>query len=91
MLRSKAECDILTAATKIRWDRMGKDPEEVKHMKEAKELEDGEEIEKEIFLSMRKYNEEEKVIDLGHQTCTSMKTSRRVVFPLAEQLRRKPT
>ena len=39
---------------------MDKDPEEVMHMKEAKEVEEDEGIEKEEFLSTRRFIEEEK-------------------------------
>ena len=78
---AKAESDFLMAATKIRWDRMGKDPGEVTHMTEKKEIEQDEEIEKEIFMSRRVFNEDESKIEMGYQVCTSMKTNRRVVFP----------
>ena len=40
-----------------------------------------EKIEEEIFLSTRKFNEDEAKVNLGQQSCTDMKTNRRVFFP----------
>ena len=33
-----------------------------------------------INLETRKFKVEEKIVDLGHQQCTDIKTSRRIVF-----------
>ena len=40
-----------------------------------------EEIEEQVFLQTRKYNQDTKRIDVSQQGCTEMKTSRRVIFP----------
>ena len=34
-----------------------------------------------MFLESRKFKQEEQSVDLGHQSCTDMKTNRRVIFP----------
>ena len=60
---------------------MGKPPEEIKYERKIEELEEEDEVEEQVFLTQRKYNHEEKKIDLGYQTCTEQKTSRRVIFP----------
>ena len=70
---------------------MGKPDEEITYMKSMKEVEDEEEIEKGIYLATRKYNPEEGTVDLGHQTCTNMKTSRRIIFPPARTAKEEAT
>ena len=60
---------------------MGKPIEEIVYDWNIDEIEDEEDIEKEVYLNEIKYNHEQKKVDLGHQTCTEQKTSRRVIFP----------
>ena len=81
--RQKAAKEFLMATTKIRWDRMGKPIEDIKYKRNIVEIEEESEIEKKIFLETRKFKEDELVVDLGYQTCTKMKTNRRVIFPPA--------
>ena len=44
-------------------------------------MEEDQEVEEQVFLDNRIYQEETKSVDLGHKKCTKMKTSRRVFFP----------
>ena len=48
--RKKAKKDFLIAATKIRWGRMGKPEEDIKHERSQ------EEVEKKIYLGPRSLN-----------------------------------
>ena len=65
----------------MRWSRMGKPKEEVTHSIPIDEAELEEKIEEEIYLKTRKFDEDRATVNLGQQSCTDMKTNRRVVFP----------
>ena len=81
ILRKRAAVDFLAATTKIRWSRMGKPKEEITQLRPKEEIEQEEEIEEQVFLQTRMYNQDTKRIDVSQQGCTDMKTSRRVTFP----------
>ena len=54
----RIDIDILMAATKIRWSRMGKPEEEITFDRPQEEADLEDKIEEEIFLLSRKYNPE---------------------------------
>ena len=79
--RRKIKSEFQSALTKIRWSRMGKETSEVRREVEEKELEEEEQIEKQVHLNQRVYEEENNQVWLSRKRCTEIKTNRRVIFP----------
>ena len=59
---------------------MGKLIEEITQMRPHEEIEQEDEIEEQVFLQTRKFNQDTNRVDVSQQGCTQMKTSRRVVY-----------
>ena len=68
--REKAKLEIGIALTKIRWQRMGYDPTEIKRYHSTEELAEEEQVEKEVYLQRKVFNEERNRLDLGLMKCT---------------------
>merc|ERR1712112_405058 len=69
------------AATKIRWDRMGREKTEITNTIIISELDEEEEAEDEAVAVNRMFNIDTGTVDAGYVRCTGMKTNRRVIFP----------
>ena len=69
--------------------RFHNEMEEIKFLQELKELEKEEEGERMVFMLRRIYNHGEGKVELGLKTCTHIKTSRRVFFPLERPAKEK--
>ena len=76
-----ANHDFLTGLTKVRWGRMGMEPEEIMRYKDEQTVEEEEKVEEVVFLENRKHNEERRTVNLGKKICTDMKNNRRVFLP----------
>ena len=77
----KIKGEFQAALTKIRWSRLGKEPEEVLREVEDNELKEEEDIDKISFLENRVFDEEAKTVRMEKVRCTDMKVNRRIVFP----------
>ena len=60
---------------------MGKDPSEIVREMSEQEIQDEEEVEKQVHLEQRIFKEETGEVNLGRRRCTDVKTSRRIGFP----------
>ena len=65
----------------MRWVRTGKDTTEIKKMIDTEELEEEEQIEKEICLQERIFKEEMNTVDMTFLKPTDMDTYRLVIVP----------
>ena len=79
--------DFLTGLTKVRWGRMGKEPNEIVRYKDVQELEEEEKIDGIAFCETREFREEDRKVSLARKQCTNMKTNRRVFMPSPHQVK----
>ena len=73
--------DFLTSLTKIRWDRMGKEPEEILRWRNEEDIKEEEEIDIIANSDRRIVDTNKRQINIGLKRCTEMKGNRRVIFP----------
>ena len=62
--------------TKVRWQRMGLDPSEVKRFQTIKEVVDEVQVEEVVHLEERVFDPERNEIRLSKVKCTDMKNNR---------------
>ena len=76
----KIKAESLTALTKVRWDRMGKEPDQIKRQRDVEEIEEEDKIDSIANLDRRVVNIEKKEVNIRLKRCTSTKGNRRVIF-----------
>ena len=81
------ERDFLTALTKIRWSRTGMESDEVTRYKTEEEQKEEEDMEEEVHLNTRVYDEVRRTLDLSKRICTDQKGNRRVFMPRARPIK----
>ena len=77
----QTQVDLLSAMTKVRWERMGKETEEVKLYREAEEIEEEEKVVDMVEEERKEFNILKKTVNVGYKRCTKMKSNRRIIFP----------
>ena len=73
--------DFVSGVTKIRWDRMGKEPEEILRRREVTDIQEEEEIDIIANEAKRVVDTIKKEVNIGLKRYTDMKGNRRVIFP----------
>ena len=79
--RVELEISFLRGLTIMRWNRTDKDKEDISRTKESEQIDQEEEIEREVFLQERIYKEELNSINMTKLKPTQMDTNRLVMMP----------
>ena len=76
----RIKAKFLVSLTKIRWDKVRKDFDEVKRYRDKKDIEEAEKIEAISNMDRGVVNIQKGSVALGYKRCTEMKVNRRVIF-----------
>jgi hypothetical protein len=79
--RLDLEQEYLRGMTIIRWDRMGKDDEDIVPSKTQTDINEVQKIEELTFMAERVYREEDNTLSMTNLKCTQMSTNRKVIMP----------
>ena len=63
----KVKAEFLTTLTRVRWDKMGKEPEDIQRWRETSEIEEEKKIEMIADPDRREVDLTKKEVNVGHR------------------------